>query len=404
MLLRELFIREEAKPKIPPMLGRPFNHPEHYVIFHGVSGILEALQHFDEIKAEPKQLRFKWDGNPQIYWGREKKNGPLVLAGHNGWGKGGRNTGTTMDDFTSPEAVQNFILNKSGEGAKGQEITPERQRFATEFANLYPIFDAATPKDFVGFIYADAIFMPATKPEVDESGVYNMHPNPHSATEYHVSNDSDLGKRVADAQLMIAAHGTFDTFGAPDSAQKPRDDFSEFNGTTDLIVLDPIYNGTAPTQAKSGEELTVIKDVKTKQTWLEQNGPKIDQFVGSISHTDKNGIFYPFLNQKNAAGTFEQITSQVFFDWMAEPQANGKPRVSLPKQQALDALEKQTQALGAVFHAMKVIRDIKHDIYKISNDTHDADVWSTNSEGYVRYAQDNHKHGNMKIVAPGWKN
>jgi hypothetical protein len=78
--------------------------------------------------------------------------------------------------------------------------------------------------------------------------------------------------------------------------------------------------------------------------------------------------------------------------------------VSLPKQQALDALEKQTQALGAVFHAMKVIRDIKHDIYKISNDTHDADVWSTNSEGYVRYAQDNHKHGNMKIVAPGWKN
>ena len=404
MLLRELFIREEAQPKIPPMLGRPFNHPEHYVIFHGVSGILEALQHFDEIKAEPKQLRFKWDGNPQIYWGREKKNGPLVLAGHNGWGKGGRNTGTTMDDFTSPEAVQNFILNKSGEGAKGQEITPERQRFATEFANLYPIFDAATPKDFVGFIYADAIFMPATKPEVDESGVYNMHPNPHSATEYHVSKDSDLGKRVADAQLMIAAHGTFDTFGAPDSAQKPRDDFSEFNGTTDLIVLDPIYNGTAPTQAKSGEELTVIKDVKTKQTWLEQNGPKIDQFVGSISHTDKNGIFYPFLNQKNAAGTFEQITPQIFFDWMAEPQPNGKPRVSLPKQQALDALEKQTQALGAVFHAMKVIRDIKHDIYKISNDTHDADVWSTNSEGYVRYAQDNHKHGNMKIVAPGWKN
>ena len=404
MLLRELFIREDAKPKIPPMLGRPFNHPEHYVIFHGVSGILEALQHFDEIKAEPKQLRFKWDGNPQIYWGREKKNGPLVLAGHNGWGKGGRNTGTTMDDFTSPEAVQNFILNKSGEGAKGQEITPERQQFATEFANLYPIFDAATPKDFVGFIYADAIFMPSTKPEVDESGVYNMHPNPHSATEYHVSKDSDLGKRVADAQLMIAAHGTFDTFGAPDSAQKPRDDFSEFNGTTELIVLDPIYNGTAPTQAKSGEELTVIKDVKTKQTWLEQNGPKIDQFVGSISHTDKNGIFYPFLNQKNAAGTFEQITPQIFFDWMAEPQANGKPRVSLPKQQALDALEKQTQALGAVFHAMKVIRDIKHDIYKISNDTHDADVWSTNSEGYVRYAQDNHKHGNMKIVAPGWKN
>jgi hypothetical protein len=78
--------------------------------------------------------------------------------------------------------------------------------------------------------------------------------------------------------------------------------------------------------------------------------------------------------------------------------------VSLPKQQAIHQLEQQTGALDEVFHAMKVIRDIKHDIYKITNDTHDADVWATNSEGYVRYAQDHHKHGNMKIVAPGWKN
>jgi hypothetical protein len=404
VLLRELFIREVAQPKTP-QLGRAFNHPEHFVIFHGVSGIIEALQHFDEIKAEPKQLRFKWDGNPQIYWGREVANGPLVLAGHNGWGKGGRNTGTTMDDFTSADAIQNFLLNKSGEGAKGQPVTPERQRFAKEFSSLYPVFDAATPKDFVGFVYADAIFMPATKPKMDQSGTYNMHPNPHSATEYHVSKDSELGKRIAGAKLMIAAHGTFDTFGAPDAEQKPKDDFSEFNGTPGLIVLDPIYNSQAPAQAKSGEELTAKKDVKTNLTWLEQHGQKIDQFVSGVSHTDKNGIFYPFLNQKNAAGTFEQIDVKVFFDWMKEPLANGKERVSLPKRQALEQLDAQTGgALNEVFYAMKVIRDIKHDIYKITNDTHDADVWATNSEGYVRYAQDNHKHGNMKIVAPGWKN
>ena len=404
MLLRELFIREVEQSKVPAQLGRAFNHPEHWVIFHGVSGILEALQHFDEIKAEPKQLRFKWDGNPQIYWGREQAGGPLILAGHNGWGKGGRNTGTTMDDFTSPEAVKNFILNKSGEGAKGQEITPERKRFAEEFASLYPTFDAATPKDFVGFIYADAIFMPGTKPKMDSSGTYNMHPNPHSATEYHVSKDSDLGKRIAGAKLMIAAHGTFDTFGAADAEQKPKDDFSEFNETAGLIVLDPIYNSQSPANAKSGEELTAKQDVTTKLTWLEQHGPKIDQFVSSVSNTDKNGIFYPFLNQKNAGGTFDSIDAKVFFDWMAEPQANGKPRVSLPKQQALHNLEQQTQALNEVFRAMKIIRDIKHDIYKITNDTHDADVWATNSEGYVRYAQPHHKHGNMKIVAPGWKN
>ena len=406
MLLRELFIREVAQPKIPPMLGRAFNHPEHFVIFYGVSGILEALQHFEEISEEPKQLRFKWDGNPQIYWGREVEGGPLVLAGHNGWGKGGRDTGTTMDDFTSPEAVQNFILNKSGEGAKGQEITPERKRFAQEFSSLYPIFDAATPKDFVGFVYADAIFMPATKPQADESRTYNMHPNPHSATEYHAHADSELGKRIGQAKLMIAGHGIFDTFGAADAEQKPKDDFSEFNGNPELIVLSPIYNDTAPNtnRSKANSLTSANKELGETESWLEKNSNKIDTFVASVSHTDKNGIFYPFLNQKNAGGSFDSINAKVFFDWMAEPQATGKPRVSLPKQQVIQQLEQQTGALDEVFHAMKVIRDIKHDIYKIVNDTHNADVWATNSEGYVRYAQDNHKHGNIKLVAPGWKN
>ena len=406
MLLRELFIKEVAQPKLPPMLGRAFNHPEHFVIFYGVSGILEALQHFEEISEEPKQLRFKWDGNPQIYWGREVENGPLILAGHNGWGKGGRDTGTTMDDFTSPEAVQNFILNKSGEGAKGQPITPERKRFAQEFASLYPIFDAATPKDFVGFVYADAIFMPATKPQADATRTYNMHPNPHSATQYHVHADSELGKRIGQAKLMIAGHGIFDTFGAPDAEQKPKDDFSEFNGNPELIVLSPIYNDTAPNtnRSKANSLTSANKELGETESWLEKNSNKIDTFVGSVSHTDKNGIFYPFLNQKNAGGTFDSINAKVFFDWMNEPQANGKPRVSLPKQQVIQQLEQQTGALDEVFHAMKVIRDIKHEIYKIVNDTHNADVWATSSEGYVRYAQDQHKHGNIKLVAPGWKN
>ena len=401
MLLRELFIREVAQAKVP-QLGRAFNHPEHFVIFHGVSGILEALQHFEELAGENEgegTARFKWDGNPQIYWGREVAGGPLILAGHNGWGKGGRDTGTTMDDFTSANAIQNFLLNKSGEGAKGQPVTPERQRFAKEFSSLYTIFDAATPKDFVGFVYADAIFMPATKPKVDNSRTYNMHPNPHSATEYHVHSDSELGKRIAKAQLMIAGHGYFETFGAPDSAQQPKDDFSEFNGNPSLIVVSPIYNGEAPQFNKAP-----IEELKKAEGYIETNGQAINTFVNSISHTDKNGIFYPFLNQKNASGAFDQIDAKMFFDWMAELQANGKPRVSLPKQQAILQLENQTQALNHVFHVMKQIRHVKHDIYQVLNNKHSHDVWATNSEGYVRYAQTHHKHGNIKIVAPVWNN
>ena len=43
MLLRELFYREAAEPKVQDF-GRPFNHPEHLVFFYGTDGALEALQ------------------------------------------------------------------------------------------------------------------------------------------------------------------------------------------------------------------------------------------------------------------------------------------------------------------------------------------------------------------------
>lgn len=402
MLLRELFLKEaEAKKEIE--LGRPFNHPEHWVIFHGVSGINEALDRFIEMSTEKAgnfTVRFKWDGNPQIYWGREKKNGPLVLAGHNGWGKGGRGTGTTMNDFTSPDAVKNFILNKSGEATKGQEITPERQRFAEEFSNLYPVFDAATPKDFVGFVYADAIFLPSTKGQPDKNGVFNFHPNPHSDTEYHVKANSPTGKRVANAAAMVAAHAFFKEFGAPDKDQIPMKSFSHLNQSPGVIVLDPIYNGSAPQFNQ-----TKITELRKAKGHIDTYGKAIDAFVHAVSPQDKNGIFYPFLNQQNAAGTFDNITAQTFFDWMSKPLASGKSRVSGPKQQALLELEKQHHALGPMFHIMKEIRHIKHEIVDIVNGQQNLPegFWATASEGYVQYADAKHKHGHMKLVAPGWK-
>ena len=65
------------------------------VFFGGVDGTLEALNRLRAVTAEKQggtTLRVKWDGAPQVYWGREKKGGPLVLAGHNGWARGAAGT------------------------------------------------------------------------------------------------------------------------------------------------------------------------------------------------------------------------------------------------------------------------------------------------------------------------
>ena len=105
-----------------------------------VSGTIEALEHLKDMASESgsKSIRMKWDGNPQIYWGRaEKENGPLVLAGHNAWSKGVA--------ATSPEEVADFIINKSGSPKTPEEVEA-RKEFGNKFASLYADFDKATPK------------------------------------------------------------------------------------------------------------------------------------------------------------------------------------------------------------------------------------------------------------------
>jgi hypothetical protein len=226
---------KEAETAVVKKLGRAFNHLEDLVFFHGSQGTMEALDHIREIASEAgsKTVRMKWDGNPQIYWGREVKNGPLVLAGHNGWSRGAMTA--------SPEEVADFIANQSG-SPKTPEEKAQRDAFAQQFADLYPLFDAATPKDFVGFVYADGLFLQT--PELDQQGVYNFCPNPKSKTCYHVRADSDLGRRIAQAQVMVVGHAYYPTFGMDDSKQKPMDDFAQFNSNPALIVQGPVYNST----------------------------------------------------------------------------------------------------------------------------------------------------------------
>jgi len=255
------FLRE-AEEAAKKKLGRAFNHLEDLVFFHGSKGTMEALEHLKEITTEAgsKTIRMKWDGNPQIYWGRAEKGGPLVLAGHNGWSRG------AMTD--SPEAVADFIANQSGKPKSPEEVKA-RQAFAQQFANLYPLFDRATPKDFVGFVYADGLFL--KRPPVDKQGIYTFAPNPKSETAYHVRADSPLGQQISRAQVMVVGHAYFPEFGMDDSDQQPIDDFSMFNTNPALIVQGPVYNSNPVAL-----DTTAIDRV---EQYLSQHAAAIDGFL-----------------------------------------------------------------------------------------------------------------------------
>ena len=401
MLLRELFLREAASPADDSMekYGRPFNHPEHLVFFKGSNGTIEALNHFKEIATEQKDattVRGKWDGNPQIYWGREVAGGPLILAGHNQWSRGVKGD--------SKEKVYDFIANQSGK-AKTPKEQKERQQFANEFANLYPLFDAATPKDFVGFVYADSLFgvEPRNPKRLEKQdgypqGVWTFCPNPKSDTCYHVDAAGTLGERISKAQVMVVGHAMFDAFGAGDREQQPMDDFDMFNGTSGLIVQGPVY-----TSGGSGQDTTQVDNLIDEViNEVDGVGANLDAFIASLPDPDKNGVFYPFFNamsnlHANNKQSFDSITGKTFTDWMAEKGVSKNKQAHI-----IEMIKQHPGAFDAMLKLIKDIRNMKDDVYAAYQSQDKPEIWDTNGEGYVRYAQPNHKYGNIKIVPTTW--
>lgn len=373
MRLRELFTEAEAPVK---QLGRAFNHLEDLVFFYGSQGTLEALDHLKDFNTRPgaESIRMKWDGNPQIYWGRQQAGGPLILAGHNGWSKG------YVTD--SPEAIKDFIMNKSGSPKTPEEVTA-RQAFAQQFANLYPLFDAATPKDFVGFVYADGLYL--QRPQLGQDGVYTFCPNPKSQTCYHVRADSDLGRQIAGSQVMVVGHAFFPEFGMDDSSQKPISDFSQFNSNPKLIVLGPVYN-KQPVQIN-------VKEVDAVEAFLNQHSREIDGFLaGTAGLSDLKNIIYTYVNQTAKGKQLDQLSPKHFMGWLATS------KVSPGKQQKIQGLvQANPNALAAIFTLVKRIQALKDSIID-QVEQGQGEIWDTHGEGRVRYADPNKKFGNVKLV------
>lgn len=357
-------------------LGRAFNHLEDLVFFYGSNGTIEALEHIKEMMSEEgsQSIRMKWDGNPQIYWGREIEGGPLILAGHNGWSRGAKTD--------NPKELAKFIAYGSGD-PKTDDEKKARIAFARQFAGLYPLFDQATPDDFVGFVYADALFL--SRPQIDAEGNYTFCPNPNSQTCYHVNPQSPLGKQIGNAQVMVVGHAYFPEFGMDDSEQQPLDDFSMFNQNPLVIVQGPVYNSNPV-----GLDTSKIDEVEQD---LSTNARLIDSFLQETPGLgDLKNILYTYVNQTAKARQLDNLGTTNFLSWLKSS------KVSTPKQGKIEQKLAQNQgALDAIFNLVSKIMTLKDNIIDQVEQGR-GEIWATNGEGYVRYGSKQKKFGNVKLV------
>jgi hypothetical protein len=365
------FLTEASAPK---KLGRAFNHLEDLVFFYGSKGTIEALEHLKDFNTEQgsSSIRMKWDGNPQIYWGRDDQGRFIPPHGHNQWSRG--------DLPANSNDVSKFIMG-TGKATTPDEVKA-RQAFANKFASLSAMFEKATPKNFKGYVYADALFL--DKPQL-VNGVYTFCPNPKSKTCYHVRADSDLGKRIAQAKVMVVGHAMFPEHGMPDSEQVPLTDFDAFNNNPEVIVLGPIYN-TAPVSIDETE-------INQVESMVEKYGRDIDQFLeGAAGLSDLRNIMYTYVNQTAKAKQLDQLGVEHFFAWAAN-------KVSAGKQAKIKALAEQyPNAMPEMFTVIKQVQALKNSVINQIEAGPKAEIWDTEGEGRVRYADKNKQFGNVKLV------
>lgn len=344
--------------------GRAFNHLEDLIFFYGSDGVKEVIQHINEISNDPSLVRMKWDGGLQVYWGREYANGPLIMTGHNGWSRGAK--------CTTPADLYEFIVNQSGKDR--DNVSESRKQFATKFGSLFPVLDAITPKDFTGFVYADALYL-NRPPLCDDE--YNFIPN---NTHYYVHKDSKMGNRISKSNIMLAGHAFFDAFGLTDEAQTPLHNFDIFNNTDEVIVVNPYYSNLSPFTGLNQVEILHIDELTEG----------IDEFLRPI---DGVSAFKDYIYRYN---NYLMKTQHLcsFPNWINNNNISHQQQLKI-----MTRIYNETIGYNNLLALIDYVRSFKNAIiFKLDLHATEHDIKAHNPEGWVRYADETKKFGHIKLV------
>ena len=280
-------VKEEVKEDapVPKKVGREFNHLED-LVFTEPNGALRAVEILKSMRKDAKDISIKWDGNPTVYWGRDD-DGTFRLVGKNNWG---REEGKS----SSPEELEAFINSRG----KGEDW---RAKFASDMASLWPVFEAATPKDFRGYIYGDILFHPG-KPAQGADGKITFTPN---QTTYDVNATSPIGIRLGKAEVAVAAHKHLAFFGDKDGEDLK--DVKILNTNPALVVFGQTYTSHQP--AVNAENLSKIEDLSSSQ-------PAINKLLTPVAGMGYlQSEIYSFVNSQAKAKQLNNINTAAFFNF-----------------------------------------------------------------------------------------
>lgn len=336
-----------------PTVGRKYQHIEDLVFTNGSNGGLHAVERLRHMGAEGGHIELKWDGSPVVYWGKDSQ-GNFHLFPKNAWEYLKRGAMQTKNGVStmmnSSKDIENFVLN-TGDPTKGDK---QRAKFAKQLSSLWPYFEKVSPDS--GYVEGGILFSPIQPAKLNrQTNDWDFTPN---ITTFHVPANSELGHRIKNAHLMVAATGYYRELGAQEERLPNADQLS----TTDVLVQGTTYVEDPPGSDDKGLDHIA--------SFIQQNASVIDSFVAGQPGLSKPGdILYKFYNQNlRIAGTKAK-----FVDWVNTNVSAGQAQKILSHpglNTMLDAVEMLTN------EKMKIINSL-------SKGTHGG-IRQTKPEGYAQ--------------------
>lgn len=312
--------------------AKGIEHLEDLVFRLGKAGISQAIEIVHGAAKNPKETTtVKWDGKPAVIFGRKPATGEFVLTDGSGFDAKG------YDGLaTSPEMMAQIQSMRKGDRAQLIEI----------YRRLFPVLDAALPKDFRGYVKGDLLYM--SQPEI-VNNKFEFRPN---EVTYRIPVQSNLGKAISKSNIGVAMHTMYADQGA---ARQPLQGI-QFQPVPGLLLIEPHFS--QPQAIKPNpRHIAALQDI------LNKHGSQIDSLfhpttMREFRIADLAKLFVSFVNSKvgqnlNPANILHDLGVYL------------KHTVSENKYRNIIAyLEDPNRKIGlrAVFRAFLLLHEIKEDI------------------------------------------
>jgi hypothetical protein len=333
----------------PKKVGREFNHLED-LVFTEPNGAVKAIEILKSLAKPETSITIKWDGNPTVYWGRDE-DGTFRMVGKNNWG---REEGKSA----SPDDLKQFIMSRG----KGEDW---REKFASDMAALWPVFEKATPKDFRGYVYGDILFHPG-KPYQGADGRISFTPN---QTTYSVLGSSDIGRSLIKAKIAVAAHKQFGYFG--DKTGEDFDNPEIFASNPELKVF-----GLTTVSTRSAVSADNLGRIQA----LAKNQQAINNLLAPVVGMGYlQSEIYTFVNTQSKAKQLDNINSNAFMSFVGKTPAKAA-KIAAHSENHLGVMD-------TMFALVKEIMAAKDEVIR-ELDAAEGDITATTGgkpggEGYV---------------------